>query len=122
MLLPLTPLRFLHRADSEYGRKIGVVCGDQRFTYREFADRVHRLTGALLAKGIRPGDRVAFLSFNCHRLIEAYYGVPQAGAALLPLNVRLAPEEQRVILEHSGTRAVFFAPEFCRWWSNCART
>ena len=112
MLLPLTPIRFLHRAASEYGSKIGVVCGDGRFTYREFAERVHRLTGALRAKGIQPGDRVAFLSFNCHRLLEAYYGVPQAGAILLPLNVRLAPEEQRVILEHSGTRAVFFAPEF----------
>ena len=112
MFLPLTPLRFLHRAASEYGRKTGVVCGEERFTYAEFAGRVHRLTGALRAKGIQQGDRVAFLSFNCHRLLEAYYGVPQAGAILLPLNVRLAPDEQKVILEHSGTRAVFFAPEF----------
>jgi fatty-acyl-CoA synthase len=112
MIVPLTPLRFLHRAVSEYGRKIGVVCGPERFTYAAFADRVHRLTGALQSHGIQPGDRVAFLSFNCHRLLEAYYGVPQAGAILLPLNVRLAPEEQRGILEHSGTRAVFYAPEF----------
>jgi fatty-acyl-CoA synthase len=112
MILPLTPLRFLHRAAAEYGRKVGVVCGDHRLTYLDFADRVHRLTGALQAKGIQPGDRVAFLSFNCHRLLEGYYGVPQAGAAVLPLNVRLAPEELRYILDHSGTRAVFFAPEF----------
>ncbi len=112
MILPLTPLRFLLRAAAEYGRKAGVVCGDERFSYCQFAERVHRLTGALRANGIAPGDRVAFLSFNCHRLLEGYFGVPQARAIALPLNVRLAPEEQRYILDHSGTRAVFFAPEF----------
>ncbi len=112
MLLPLTPLRFLRRAASEYGRKIGVVCGQERFTYAQFADRVYRLAGALKAGGIRAGDRVALLSFNCHRLLEAYYGVPEAGAIVLPLNVRLAAEEQSAILLHSGARAVLFAPEF----------
>jgi fatty-acyl-CoA synthase len=112
MLLPLTPLRFLSRAAAEYGCKIGVVCGQERFTYLEFADRVRRLAGALRAGGIQAGDRVAVLSFNCHRLLEAYYGVPEAGAIVLPLNVRLAAEEQRAILNHSGARAVFFAPEF----------
>ncbi len=112
MLLPLTPLRFLQRAAGEYGRKVGVVCGRERFTYVQFADRVHRLAGALKARGIGAGDRVAVLSFNCHRLLEAYYGVPEAGAIVLPLNVRLAAEEQSAIVEHSGARAVFFAPEF----------
>jgi fatty-acyl-CoA synthase len=112
MILPLTPLRFLLRATTEYGGKAGVVCGAERFTYLQFAERVHRLTGALQAWGIAPGDRVGFLSFNCHRLLEGYYGVPQARAIVLPLNVRLAAEEQRYILDHSGARAVFFAPEF----------
>lgn len=112
MLLPLTPLRFLLRAVSEYGRKIGVVCGNERFTYLQFADRVHRLAGALKAAGIGAGDRVAYLSFNCHRLLEGYYGVPSAGAIVLPLNVRLGPEEQSAIVEHSGARVVFFSPEF----------
>ena len=112
MLLPLTPLRFLERAVAEYGRTTGMVCGERRFTYRELAERVHRLTGALAARGIAAGDRVAFLSFNCHRLVEAYYGVPQARAILLPLNVRLAAEEQAHILEHSGSRVLFFSPEF----------
>jgi len=32
---------------------------------------------------LQPGDRVAFLSANCHRLLEAYYGVLEAGAVLL---------------------------------------
>ncbi|MFZ0703008.1 MAG: AMP-binding protein, partial [Candidatus Acidiferrales bacterium] len=75
MNLPLTPIRFLRYAEQQYADKTAVVCGAERFTYRELAERVSRLAGALRQEGIQPGDHVAFLSANCHRLLEAYYGV-----------------------------------------------
>lgn len=112
MNVPLTPLRFLRRAADLYSRKCGVVCGNSRFTYGEFNHRAGQLSRLLANKGIRPGDRVAFLSFNCHRLLEAYYGVLEAGGMLLPLNIRLAPPEQEFILNDSGARFLFFDPEF----------
>jgi fatty-acyl-CoA synthase len=90
MNIPLTPLRFLRYAQAQFPRKTAVVCEDRRFTYAEFAARVSQLAGALRAAGVKSGDRVAFLSTNCHRLLEAYYGVLDAGAVLLPLNIRLA--------------------------------
>ena len=62
--------------------------------------------------GIRKGDRVAYLSFNCHRLLEAYFGVPQIGAILLPLNIRLSPEELNYILNDAAPRILCFDPEF----------
>jgi acyl-CoA synthetase (AMP-forming)/AMP-acid ligase II len=94
-----------------YGRKIGVVCGGERFTYQQFDDRADRLSAALLRLGIKKGDRVAYLSFNCHRLLEAYYGVPQVGAILLPLNIRLSPEELAYILNDAAPRVLIFDPE-----------
>lgn len=90
MNIPLTPLRCLRYAEQQYPHRTAVVCGNERFTYGEFADRAARLGGALKNAGIKPGERVAFLSLNCHRLLEAYYGVLEAGAVLLPLNVRLS--------------------------------
>jgi len=42
------------------------------------------------------------LNFNCHRLLEAYYGVPQLGTILLPLNIRLSPKELGYILNDSS--------------------
>ena len=111
MFLPLTPIRFLLWAADEYGEKVGVVDGDKRFTYKQVLDRALRLRMALKGLGIERGDRVATLSFNCHPLLEAYYGVPMAKAIVLPLNVRLAPEEQSYILDHSGSKAVLFDPE-----------
>ncbi len=112
MVLPLTPVRLKRHAARIFGKKIGVVCEDHRFTYREFNERCDRLSDALLQLNLKTGDRVAYLSFNCHRLLEAYYGVPQIGAILLPLNIRLSPEELGYILNDSSPRLLFLDPEF----------
>src|SRR5215469_16098963 len=107
MNIPLTPIRFLRYAEQQFPNKTAVVCGDLRFSYRQLADRVRRLAGALRVAGVQRGDRVAFLSMNCHRLLEAYYGVLEAGAVLLPLNVRLAPRELAYILNDAGAKVLF---------------
>lgn len=112
MNIPLTPVRFLRYAEQQFPEKTAVVCRDQRFTYAELAERARRLAGALRDVGVGPGDRVAFLSLNCHRLLEAYYGVLEAGAVLLPLNIRLAPSELAHILNDSGAKALFLQQEF----------
>ena len=112
MNIPLTPVRFLRYAEQQFPGKTAVVCRDSRFTYAQLAERVCRLAGALRQAGVKPGDRVAFLSLNCHRLLEAYYGVLEAGAVLLPLNVRLAPNELAYILNDAGARVLFVQQEF----------
>lgn len=108
MFIPLTPLRFLHRAVDLYGRKLGIVSGDKQFTYAQFGERCERLASGLGCLGIRPGDRVAFLSLNSHQLLEGYYGVIQARAVVMPLNVRLTPSELAAILNHSEARFLLF--------------
>jgi len=112
MNIPLTPLRCLRYAEQQYPYRTAIVCGNDRFTYAQFADRSARLAGALRQVGVKAGDRVAFLSLNCHRLLEAYYGVLEAGAVLLPLNIRLAPAELAYILNDSGAKVLFLEKEF----------
>jgi fatty-acyl-CoA synthase len=112
MNIPLTPLRCLRYAEQQYSHRTAVVCGNERFTYGQFADRAARLGGGLKNAGVKPGDRAAFLSMNCHRLLEAYYGVLEAGAVLLPLNVRLASQELAYILNDSGAKVLFLEKEF----------
>jgi fatty-acyl-CoA synthase len=112
MNIPLTPLRFLRYAEQQFPRRIAVVCNHDSFTYTQFADRARRLAGALQENGIQTGDRVAFLSTNCHRLLEAYYGVLEAGAVLLPLNIRLAPSELRYILNDARASILFVEKQF----------
>ncbi len=112
MNIPLTPLRCLRYAEQQYPYRTAIVCGNDRFTYAQFADRSARLAGALRQAGVKAGNRVAFLSLNCHRLLEAYYGVLDAGAVLLPLNIRLAPAELAYILNDSGAKVLFLEKEF----------
>ncbi len=112
MHVPLTPMRCLYRAIDLYGRKEGVVCGQHRFTYAQFGERCERLAAGLLSEGIQKGDRVAYLSFNTHQLLEGYFGVPLAGAIVMPLNVRLTPFELGAILNHAAPRILIYEPDF----------
>ena len=112
MELPLTPLDLLTRARRLFPDRVGVVDGEVRRTYGEFAARCDRLAAALRDElGVAPGDRVAWLCGNTAELLEAYYGVLLAGAVLLPLNIRLAPAESRFVLEDAGARLLFRHPD-----------
>ena len=112
MFVPLSVLEFRDRAATYFGEKIGIIDGEEQFTYRAFGERTHRLANALRNLGIEPGDRVSFITYNTHHLLEAYYGVLEAGAVLNPINIRLAPREIAYILEHAGARLVAFHHDF----------
>ena len=112
MFVPLSVLDFRDRAASFFGDKVGVIDGDASFTYRHWAERTHRLANALVDLGLVPGDRVSFITYNTHHLLEAYYGVLEAGMVLNPVNIRLTPREIAYILDHAGARAVFFHKDF----------
>ena len=112
MQVPLTPIRCLYRAVDLYPRKTGVVSGSCRFTYGEFGERCERLAAGLQFESIQPGDRVAYLSFNNHALLEGYFGVPLARAIAMPLNVRLEAAELIQILNHAEAGMLLFENEF----------
>jgi fatty-acyl-CoA synthase len=112
MIIPLTPIRCLYRAVDLYGQKEAIICGALRFTYAQFGERCERLATALARMGIEPGDRVAYLSFNTHKLLEGYYGVVMAKAIVMPLNVRLTPVELINILNHSGAKMLLYENDF----------
>jgi fatty-acyl-CoA synthase len=112
MNLTLTPIRFLERARALFANKVGIVDGDVRLTYGEYADRCNQLSNALGALGVTRGQCVAWLGYNSHELLEAYYGVVQMGAVLLPLNIRLTPHELAYILNDSETVALVYNRDF----------
>jgi fatty-acyl-CoA synthase len=108
---PLTPASFLLRSMQVYCDELAVVDGDRRLTYGELGERCLALTGALAARGIGPGDRVAALCSNSHVMIDLHNGVPLRGAVLVPLNIRLTVEELVYIVEHSGARLLVATSE-----------
>ncbi|MBN8937872.1 MAG: long-chain fatty acid--CoA ligase [Rhizobiales bacterium] len=78
---------------------IATVYGDRRRTWRELGERVPRLAGGLAGLGIAPGERVAILSLNSDRYLEAYLATAWAGAVVVPLNIRWSPLENEDALK-----------------------
>jgi len=106
MKTPLTPLDFARRARKLYATREAVVDANLRLTYEEFFQRCDRWSGALLALGVRPGDRVAYVAPNTHAQLESFYAVPQIGAVLVPINYRLTADDFVYLINHSGARVV----------------
>jgi fatty-acyl-CoA synthase len=107
----LNPVDFLHRAAYIYPDKTAVVSGQQRYSYRQLAERSWRLAGALRSAGLSKGDRVATLLFNSPAMLEAHFGVPAAGGVLVAVNNRLSSAEIGYILGHSGARYLLLDSE-----------
>jgi fatty-acyl-CoA synthase len=80
-----------------------LVAGERTVTYAELADRTARLASALAGRGVRPGDRVAYLGVNAISVFETYFAAWLLGAIVAPLNYRLAAAEIRYMLEDSGS-------------------
>jgi fatty-acyl-CoA synthase len=109
---PLNPADFLDRAAKIFSERTAIVDGECRFTYGEFGERSHRLAGLLRKAGAQQGDRIAALCTNSHVMLEMHNGVPMAGCALVPINIRLSSQEITYILENSGARILIATHEF----------
>src|SRR4051812_15650158 len=121
----------------EHGRswptKPALVCGDERYTYAEFDQRVSQLANALRERGVGTGDRVLWLGQNCHIILEALLAAAKLGASLCPANWRQSPDEFAYVLTDLEPVAVLWqadeigepiikARELTRsgaWWIGC---
>ena len=75
--------------------------------YSTFHKRAAAVAGALAARRIEPGDRVAVFAKNCPEFLVAFYGAWIAGIAVVPINAKLHPREAGFIIENSGARLTF---------------
>lgn len=95
-----------------YPEKTAIIFGEKCITYTEFNERTNRLSNALKGLGIRPGDHVAALFYNCPEFLETLFAVVKLGGVFVPLNFRLSTSELVTLLNHSDSCALIFGPEF----------
>lgn len=88
----------------------------------ELADRTRRLSGAIRAAGVQPGDRVVVCMANCPEVSIAYHAVWRAGAVTTPVLFLLSEDELRHVLTDSGAVLVITTPEFLPKVSAAATT
>ncbi len=103
----------LVRAGAEHFRdREAIVDGPVRLTYAGLAEEVSRFAGALAARGVGKGDRVALWAPNSWRWIVAALGIVTAGGVLVPLNTRFKGPEAAYILDRSGARLLLVEDGF----------
>ena len=91
---------------------IALVDGGLRRTFAELEARTAALAGAMLAAGLRSGQRVGLLFYNSIPLVETYFAALRVGLVATPVNFRLTGREMAYILNDSQCQALFFGPEF----------
>jgi acyl-CoA synthetase (AMP-forming)/AMP-acid ligase II len=89
-----------------------LVGEDGRRTFAELDADMHSAVRAVLAVGVRPGDRVALWGPNSGRWVLAALGILGAGAVLVPLNTRFKGEEAAYVLRKSGAGLLFATTDF----------
>ncbi len=96
----------LRRTAQRYPDKLAVVYGNERYTYAEFDAAVNRLAGALAARGLAKGDRLALLARNSWSYALLVFATAKLGVVLVPVNFMLNAGEITYILGHSGATAM----------------
>lgn len=108
---PLTVDKILDHAKNWHGAREVVTRSVEgpivRTTYAAIHDRARRVSNALLAWEIKPGDRVATLAWNTGNHMETWYGIMGIGAVCHTLNPRLFPEQLAYIINHAEDRVIF---------------
>jgi acyl-CoA synthetase (AMP-forming)/AMP-acid ligase II len=95
------------RTAASFPDRPAAVLGDRRLSYRELAAEVTRCARALLAHGIRPGDRIAMLATPRPEYLILFLASARIGALWLGLNPEHRLGEHRRILADSAPRLLF---------------
>jgi benzoate-CoA ligase family protein len=94
------------------GAKVAIRSADGEVTYGELAERVNRCGNALLALGVRRGERLLMVVKDCPEFFYLFWAAIKAGIVPVPLNTMLRADDYRYIVEDSGCTAFFWSPEF----------
>ena len=101
-----------------YGNEIALIERDpaknsrREITWQQFDAEANRVANALIAKGVRKGDRVVHLMMNCIEWLPAYFGILRAGAWVVPLNFRFSGDDIKQCCEIAEAKVMLFGEEF----------
>ena len=84
----------------------------REITWRVFDEKANRCANLLIERGVRKGDKVAILMYNCLEWLPIYFGVLKTGAIAVPFNFRYDAAEILYCAELAEVDVIIFGPEF----------
>ncbi|WP_025618463.1 FadD3 family acyl-CoA ligase [Salinispora cortesiana] len=111
-MMPSIPAA-LHRAAREFSSAPALVEPDvAQLSYAELLAEVRRVAQALIAAGLRPGDRLALWAPNSTQWALAALGASYAGLTLVPVNTRFTGIEALDVIHRSGASGLVVVDPF----------
>lgn len=103
---------FLMRNATCYPNRKALIFQDQEFTYKQLNERVNILANNLTSQGIKKGDTVGFILYNCDQFVTLFFAIQKIGAVAVPLNYRLLADEISRDLIYAECKALIYGHEF----------
>ena len=94
-----TLLDYLSQLAREHGSKTALLFKGASMSYGRLEAESNAFAAALVAQGVKPGDRVVLVLPNCPQFFVAEFGAWKAGAIAVPLNPTYSEREIREALE-----------------------
>ena len=81
-------------------------------TWSIFDEKANRFANMLISRGIKKGDKVAIIMYNCLEWLPIYFGILKSGAIAVPFNFRYDADEILYCAELAEVDMIVFGPEF----------
>jgi long-chain acyl-CoA synthetase len=91
--------------------KLAFVYGDKRISFSEYNGRVNSIIHALQSLGLKKGDGIGALSWNCLEYTDIYGAGMKGGFVVSPFNPRMQKEELEYIINYSKVKVLFVGTE-----------
>jgi long-chain acyl-CoA synthetase len=101
----------LNRNARTYPDKTAFIFENKRYTFKQVNQRINSLINALASMGVRKGDRVALLAYNCSQYFEVF-NVAKAGMICVPLNYRSVAKELIYLINNAEANTLIVEKEF----------
>ncbi len=96
-----------------YPNKDALIMDDNHLTYGQLNQQVNQLAHGLISLGVKTGDRVAILAFNCIECVIVNYAVAKCGGVVVPANFRYKKPELVYVINNSDPKVLLHGPDFC---------
>ena len=90
---------------------VALVFEGRETSFADFDRHTNQVANALIAAGLKVGDRVAYVGKNSDHYFELLIGAAKAGVVTTPIGWRLAAPEIAYIVGDSEAKLVFVGPE-----------
>jgi benzoate-CoA ligase family protein len=91
--------------------RVAIYYRDRKLSYGELVEGAARCRGALAARGIRSGDRIALVMSDSPEMVIAFLGIMSMGAIAVPCSTMLPPEGLSYVFKDSDAKLVLVSPE-----------